>query len=358
MQAWAAAQLPFLSGVAAFWRCYFANVTVPAAPGGYRYHSIGDCDGDENCDARNPPQVITNPTWTVVYVRRLLETLLSMSAALGRAPDASWADMLEHLPPTPTTVVGGVPVLSAYGEGALNTSATQAASFKGQAGYLHSLWPGETLSPLSEANATLAAAALNSFNSTSWGQANSFSWMYASAARAGVPPDVALAHWRGELRATAKPNRLVAFSGLCSDSLGAIAFVHDMLVQSQEGFLRLFPAWPANASAAFSTLRMRGAVLVSAAYVGRPEWAGRVAGRTGGTANATLLAGAAGELALLSPWPDAPTSAVSIVDAATGAPPPGGVSWGSVPGASGGPVASWAALKGHTYLVTAQAVAR
>jgi hypothetical protein len=74
-----------------------------------------------------------------------------------------------------------------------------------------------------------------------------------------------------------------------------------MLVQSQEGFLRLFPAWPANASAAFSTLRMRGAVLVSAAYVGRPEWAGRVAGRTGGTANATLLAGAAGELALLSP---------------------------------------------------------
>ena len=352
VQAWAASQLSFLSGVAAFWRCYFTKVAVPDAPDGYRYHSVGDCDGDEGCDTHYPPQVITNPTWTVTYVQRLLETLLSMSAALGRAADPSWSDMLGHLPPTPTTVVAGVPVLSAYGEGAANSSATQASSFKGQAGYLHALWPGETLSPLSEPNATLALAALNSFNYTSWGQANSFSWMYASASRAGVPPDTILARWRGEVRATVKSNGLISFSGLCSDSLGAIAFVHDMLVQGQEGFVRLFPAWPANQSAAFATLRMRGAVLVSAAYAGRAEWAGRVAGRTGGTLNATLLADASAPLSLLSPWPDAPTSSVSIVDAATGLPPAGGVSWGAVAGASGGPLASWAGVKGHSYVAT------
>jgi hypothetical protein len=203
---------------------------------------------------------------------------------------------------------------------------------------------------MSEPNATLAAAALNAFAHVAWGQDNSFSWVYASAARAGVPPDTVLAIWRRELTANLKTNRLVAFGGLCSDSLGAVAFVHDMLVQSQEGFVRLFPAWPGNQSAAFSTLRMRGAVLVSAAYEGRPEWAGLVAGRTGGTANATLLAGASGELALLSPWPAAPTSSVSVVDEATGL--PASVSWGSVPGANGGPVARWAASKGHAYLVT------
>ena len=356
VQAWARGQLPFLRGVAAFWRCYFTKVAVPDAPDGFRYHSIGDCDGDEGCDAHYPPEVITNPTWTVVYVRRLLETLLSMSAALDTAPDPSWADMLAHLPPTPTTTVNGVAVLSAYGEGAVNSSASQATSFRGQAGYLHSLWPGETLSPLSEANATLAAAALATFDSVSWGQDNSFSWMYASAARAGVAPDRTLAHWRAELLVSYRTNRLVAFGGLCSDSLGAIAFVHDMLVQSQEGFVRLFPGWPANQSAAFSTLRMRGAVLVSAAYEGRPEWAGLVAGRTGGTANATLLAGASGKLALLSPWPAAPTSSISVVDQATGQPV--AVSWGSVPGASGGPLAQWTAAKGHAYLVTTTAEAR
>jgi len=356
--AWAAAQLPFLEGVAAFWRCYFTKVAVAGAPDGYRYHSVGDCDGDEGCDTRLSPAQATNPAWTVAYVRRLLETLASMSAALGRAADPSWADMLAHLPPTAAVVVDGVAVLAAYGEGAADANVTTAASLKGQAGYLHSLWPGETLSPLSEPNATLALAALSTFDHTSWGQDNSFSWMYASAARAGVAPDAFLRRWRSELTVNAKTNRLVAFGGLCSDSLGAVAFVHDMLVQSQEGFLRLFPAWPANQSAAFSTLRMRGAVLVSAAYEGRPEWAGRVAGRTGGTANVTLFAEAGGALlALLSPWPASPTSAVRIVDAATGLPPAGGVAWTSVGGAAGGPLATWRAAKGETYVVTAAAAA-
>ena len=180
-------------------------------------------------------------------------------------------------------------------------------------------------------------------------QDNSFSWNYAAAARAGVPPDAILAEWRRELGANLKTNRLVAFGGLCSDSLGAVAFVHDMLVQSQEGFLRLFPAWPANASAAFATLRMRGAVLVSASFAGRAEWAGRVAGRTGGTVNATLLAEAGGELRLLSPWPAEPPSAVAITDAASGAAVQ--PTWSTLPGPNGGPLASFVARRGATYIV-------
>ena len=145
----------------------------------------------------------------------------------------------------------------------------------------------------------------------------------------------------------------MAFGGLCSDSLGAVAFVHDMLVQSQEGFVRLFPAWPANASASFTTLRMRGAVLVSAVYEGRAEWAGRVAGRTGGTVNATLVAEAGGALRVLSPWPDAPRSAVVVRDAAGGAAVP--ITWTTVGGRVGGDVAGFAAARGHTYVMTAAA---
>lgn len=84
---------------------------------------------------------------------------------------------------------------------------------------------------MSDPSPLLRAAAINSFNFTAWGQDNSFSWVFASAARAGVPPDVTLRHWRSELAAHAQTNRLVAFGGLCSDSLGTVAFVHDMLVQ-------------------------------------------------------------------------------------------------------------------------------
>ena len=43
------------------------------------------------------------------------------------------------------------------------------------------------------------------------------------------------------------------------------------------------------------------------------------------------------------------------MDEATGLPV--SVSWGTVPGANGGPVAQWAATKGHAYLVTSTSAA-
>ena len=349
--AWARGRAwPFLAAVADFWACYAKKVPVAGAPDGYRYWSVGDCDGDENCDASLSAAEATNPTWTLSYLRRCLETLGSMAAATGLAPAQSWADLLAHLPPTPTTIVGGAPVLAPYGEGAANASASAQRSFRGQAGYLHALWPGETLSPMSESNATLVSAALNTFAHVAWSQDNSFSWVFAAAARAGVPPDTTLALWRRELTANLKTNRLVAFGGLCSDSLGAVAFVHDMLVQSQEGFLRLFPAWPANQSAAFTSLRMRGAVLVSAAFAGRAAWAGDVAGAHPGVTYLSLHAEAAGRISLLSPWgPAYQGGAVTVVDDATGQEVP--VDWASLPGAFGGALAAFNATRGGTYKV-------
>jgi hypothetical protein len=345
--AWANARaFPFLSGVAAFWRQYLTRVAVPGAPDGDRYWSVGDCNGDEGCGL--PPAEATNPTWTVAYLRRLLETLPSMARATGRPLDPSWADMLAHLAPTPTTTFRGVPILSAYGEGALHQNTT---ALDRQPGYLHSLWPGETLSPLSEPNATLAAAALNVFNFTPWTQDNSFSWMYSAAARAGYAPDDLLRRWRSELVPNLKTNRLVSFGGLCSDSLGAAAFVHDLLMHSQEGFVRVFPAWPGNASASFATLRARGAFLVSAAYVGAPRWAGAAAGRTGGTVNVTVLAEAGGAARVLSPWPAAATARIAVVDATAGGAAVS-VSWSAVGGKAGGPLAAWKAKRGHTYVMT------
>ena len=135
--------------------------------------------------------------------------------------------------------------------------------------------------------------------------------------------------------------------------LGAAALVHDMLVHSHEGFLRLFPAWPANQSAAFSSLRMRGAVLVSAAFSGRAAWAGQVAGRAGGVTNATLFAEAAGTLRILSPWPNAPPAAIAITDSHTGAAAP--IDWSSLPGPFGGPLAAFNASKGATYVLSCTA---
>jgi hypothetical protein len=357
-QAWARSQaMPYLAGVAKFFQCYLTKAPVATAPDGYRYWSVGDCDGDEGCSLT--PGEATNPTWTITYLTRALETLISMAGVLGEAEDPAWRDMLTHLPPTPTTslpasppAAAPIPVLSAYGEGAANAPATAAHSFRGQAGYLHALWPGETLSPMSEPNATLVAAALNTFNYTAWGQDNSFSWVYSAAARAGIAPDRTLGIWRKELSANLMTNHLVSFGGLCSDSLGAMAFVHDMLMHSQEGFVRVFPAWPGNQSAAFSGLRARGGVVVGAQYVGvgGPGGGGVPGGRTGGTVSVTLQSlGGEGAIRFLSPWPNSPVSGVRVVGKGGKSVP---LTWGTVGGMYGGPVGMFQPTKGTVYTVT------
>jgi len=299
---------PYLTAVASFWECYLNKTLIPGAPDGYLYYALQDCDGDEGCNPQG------NAVWSIVYIARLLETLLSMAAATGRTPGARWADILTHLPLIPTWEYHGVTVLADYGLCTLTGGPCNTEGWGKQSGYLHSIWPGEILS-MSHSNTTLLAAANATFELTAWGQDNSFSWVYASAARIGWPPADTLRRFQAELRSNSRPNRLVAFGGLCSDSLGAVAYVHDALVQGQEGFLRLFPAWPANLSAAFSTLRMRGALLVSSEFVGRAGWEGRVAGLTGGTLNVTVACQATSSVTLLNPWPG---GAVSVRDTATG----------------------------------------
>lgn len=60
--------------------------------------------------------------------------------------------------------------------------------------------------------------------------------------------------------------------GAWTESLGVCAPLQEMMLQSWDGSLRIFPAWPRKLAARFRTLRAEGAFLVSAAWVdGRIE---------------------------------------------------------------------------------------
>lgn len=115
---------------------------------------------------------------------------------------------------------------------------------------------------------------------------------------------------------------------------------------------------------------MRGALLVSAAYAGRPEWAGQVAGRTGGTVNVTVSAEVTAAAQVLSPWPAASPSQVAVcvqqqegsanasvdqgASVASSCPPqtqPVAVAWSELPGPFGGPLVAWNATAGLTYVL-------
>lgn len=63
------------------------------------------------------------------------------------------------------------------------------------------------------------------------------------------------------------------YIGVYTESQGILAPLQEMLLQSWDGVIRLFPAWPSGINASFSTLRTEGAFLVSASLE-----AGRITG--------------------------------------------------------------------------------
>jgi hypothetical protein len=60
------------------------------------------------------------------------------------------------------------------------------------------------------------------------------------------------------------PNKLLAFGGGGIENVAGFHGITEMLLQSHDGVLRLFPCWPKDQDARFGGLRTVGAFLVSA----------------------------------------------------------------------------------------------
>jgi len=55
-------------------------------------------------------------------------------------------------------------------------------------------------------------------------------------------------------------------AGAWTESLGVAAPLQEMMLQSWDGALRIFPAWPKNLDARFESMRAEGAFLVTSAW--------------------------------------------------------------------------------------------
>jgi alpha-L-fucosidase 2 len=86
------------------------------------------------------------------------------------------------------------------------------------------------------------------------------------------------------------PHRFNPF-GHYTEMFGAALPVTELLLQSVGGIIRVFPAWPLNIPAEFTTLRAEGGFLVSAAV------------RNGGIGEVRIESTAGGPLRILAPWP-------------------------------------------------------
>jgi len=102
-----------------------------------------------------------------------------------------------------------------------------------------------------------------------WVDFNGMNSFYAAAARVGYDPAVILKEMRLMIEKIGGPNGMIPGNphGMEHQSIVPNA-IQEMLLQSHEGVIRFFPAWPKDQDARFGTLRARGAMLVSAELKG------------------------------------------------------------------------------------------
>ncbi len=87
-----------------------------------------------------------------------------------------------------------------------------------------------------------------------------------AGARIGVDPDFLIEGIHQNIKKFGLPNRLFRHHGGGIEHLTTIpATVNEMLMQSYEGVIRIFPCWNKKSAASFENLRADGAFLVSAA---------------------------------------------------------------------------------------------
>jgi hypothetical protein len=87
---------------------------------------------------------------------------------------------------------------------------------------------------------------------------------YQAANRVGFDPNITYRIFTERIKKAALPNLWIAHGGGGVETCSAVpSFVNEMMLQSYEGVIRVFPAWLPFRDAKFKTLRAYGAFLVS-----------------------------------------------------------------------------------------------
>jgi len=98
---------------------------------------------------------------------------------------------------------------------------------------------------------------------------NGFETYFTTAVRLGYDPEAIITKLKARIAKTTLPNLWIPQSGGLTETLSAVpSCINEMLLQSYEGMIRVFPAWPVNRDASFENLRAYGAFLVSAEQMG------------------------------------------------------------------------------------------
>jgi hypothetical protein len=198
-----------------------------------------------------------NGVLSLGLVHTLFKNLLTMSQELGMdmGRRAKWQDILDKLSAFPVQERGGRTVFR-YTEKGM-------AWFDGNTLGIQHIFPAGAIGL--DSDPKLLEISRNMINEMGrWADYNGFSSWYTACARIGYEPAVILSKLRAECDKHSFPNLLLYYGGGGIESCGGFLAINEMLLQSHEGVLRLFPCWPKDQDARYGNLRAAGAFLVAA----------------------------------------------------------------------------------------------
>ncbi|OGV68851.1 MAG: hypothetical protein A3K19_01840 [Lentisphaerae bacterium RIFOXYB12_FULL_65_16] len=150
------------------------------------------------------------------------------------------------------------------------------------------IWPGGCVNLGSSAE--LLETAHRTLSQVKW--RDNHPQLFCQGVRVGYGPTFSLL--KETLTHSMCPNYHVYYWGGGVETCGIVMAINEMLLQSHEGFLRLFPVWPRTLAARFGRLRAAGAFLVSSEL-------------KNGAVQSLLIESEKGkDCTVLNPWTDSP----------------------------------------------------
>ena len=202
-----------------------------------------------------------NPIVSLGLVRMVTKAMLHLSRELDRDEDRreKWQHILGHLSPFPTYERNGQTVFRLTEEG-MDWEPSNAVA-------LQHVYPAGCIGLDSDPELVKIAHDTVMQKESWFGDGNAFPTIYPMAARVGVDSDELLRRLVIECENKALPNGSTHHrGGGLEDANGVASALNEMLMQSHEEVIRLFPVWPKTQDAAFYKLRAYGAFLVSSEH--------------------------------------------------------------------------------------------
>jgi hypothetical protein len=250
---------PAMKELDAFWR----DFAVRDASGTHWIfeHSSAHEGGDD-----------VNPNLDIGFARRVERELIETSKTLGVDAEMRlvWQNFLNQLSPYPTGHVNGKTVFY-IAESVKNPIKNQGLFEPGDQpiNLEGTVFPGENLSIGGDSQqlqiARNSMEEMNSWGVTRGGNTNNgFCKIFPIAARIGWPADDLVEKFKAAILHQWRASNLTVFQGGGGiETAGSIEALDSMLLQHEDGILRVFPDWPSSMDASFTRLRAKGAFLVS-----------------------------------------------------------------------------------------------